>query len=49
MLFRKFLVALEALEQVIMAGMSAGNNKKKNLDFCNRCHVSEPAPDKMDQ
>ena len=49
MLFRKFLVALEALEQVIMAGMSAGNNKKINLDFCNRCHVSEPAPDKMDQ
>ena len=32
-----------------MAGISAGNNKKKNLDFCNRCHVSEPAPDKMDK
>ena len=42
LLFRKFLVALE----VIMVEMSAGNNKKKNLDFCNRCHVSEPAPDK---
>ena len=25
--------------------MSAGNNKKKDLDFCNRCRVNEPAPD----
>ena len=36
-----FLVAL----RIIMASMSAGNNKKKDLDFCNRCRVNEPAPD----
>ena len=31
--------------RIIMASMSAGNNKKKDLDFCNRCRVNEPAPD----